>query len=204
MKLFLSSVRLPNKDERVKLFGDLNERSVVIIPNAWDTSPKARQEQELSNTSQLFKKIGFSVSVLDIAKSQSQQTDTLLSESDFVWFMGGNTFYLNYLVQQPDFLALLRKSLSNGLIYGGASAGAVIAGPTLHGTENVDNPADAPKLVWQGLGLVNFGITPHWATKSYFQLLKKMKVDMSSYVNEVVTLTDDQAATVIDGKLTIS
>ena len=79
--------------------------------------------------------------------------------------MGGNTFYLNHKIHKTGFDELIKAALANGLVYGGTSAGAVVAEPTLHGVEFIDNPKDAPQVIWEGLGLVDFGIVPHWVWK---------------------------------------
>jgi dipeptidase E len=56
---------------------------------------------------------------------------------------------------------------NNKLVYGGFSAGAVVAGPTLRGIELVDDSQEIPEgydpeVVWEGLGLVDFSIAPHY------------------------------------------
>ena len=53
------------------------------------------------------------------------------------------------------------------LVYGGFSAGAVIAGPTLRGIDIMDNPNLVPDnydpaIIWDGLGLVPCSIVPHF------------------------------------------
>jgi dipeptidase E len=53
------------------------------------------------------------------------------------------------------------------IVYGGFSAGAVVATPTLRGIDLMDKPlqlADGyrPAVIWEGLHLVNFSIVPHY------------------------------------------
>ena len=61
--------------------------------------------------------------------------------------------------------ALTSSSLE---VYAGYSAGAVVAGPTLKGIELVDPidewPDDYPnkEVLWEGLGLIDFVIAPHY------------------------------------------
>jgi dipeptidase E len=203
MKLFLSSIRLPNEDERAKLFGDKSDLSVVIIPNAWDTYPEDRQKAEVADTVAQFKEIGFKTTVVDLVTSNSDVKESALKDNDFIWVMGGNTFHLNYRIQVEGFDKLLKKALGNGLVYGGTSAGAVVATPTLHGAENVDEiPEKLPEVIWDGLRLVDFGIVPHWGMEKYDAELQKMKQELTPHVPFVHTLTNDEAMTVIDGKVT--
>lgn len=198
MKFFLSSTRLPNDSERNKLFGDKKNLSVVVIPNAWDPYPQDRQKSELVHTIADFEKRGYRPTVVDLVTSSGKVRRDRLSSSDFVWVMGGNSFYLNYRVRKSGFDTLLKDALSAGLVYGGASAGAILACPTLHGAENVDDPHHAPQIVWEGLGLVEFGLVPHWGMEKYADKLEKMADEMRPYVPQLVTLTNEQAVIVID------
>lgn len=203
MKLFLSSVRLPSEDERITLFGTTSPLSVTLVPNAWDVYPEDRQKTVLTNTVNQFKQLGYQTSITDLATSSDQQVQSNLATSDFIWVMGGNTFYLNHLIRKTDFDRALRQVLKDGAVYGGTSAGAVVAGPTLHGTEHMDSPDQAPEVIWEGLSLVDFGIVPHWGMAKYGARLEKMRAEMQPHVSRVVTLTNEQAAVVIDGKLEI-
>ena len=203
MKLFLSSLRLPNKSEQVKLFGSKTQLRVTIIPNAWDPYPKDRRKVELADTSARFEALGYQSSVLDLVTSSDKQMHESLSSSDLVWVTGGNSFYLNYQLQHSGFDKLLKGYLTKGLVYGGASAGAIVASPTLHGVENADDPKDTPSIIWDGLSIVKFGIVPHWGMEKYADDLEKMADEMRPYVPQLVTLTNAQAVIVIDDKLEV-
>ncbi len=203
MKLFLFSIRLPNGHERSKLFGDKEQLSVVIIPNAWDTYTDEQQRSEVANTVSDFTKLKYYPTVLDsVTTSDKQRRDMLLS-CDFVWVMGGNSFYLNYAVHKTGFDKLLKEALEKGVVYGGASAGAIIVCPTLHGVENADDPDEAPQVIWDGLGFVDFGIVPHWGMEKYAEKLEKVADEMRQYTAQIITLTNEQAVVVIDGKVSI-
>jgi peptidase E len=61
-------------------------------------------------------------------------------------------------------------------VYGDDSAGACLAGPSLHDIELADNPEDAPEAIFTGLALVKFAIVPRWGNKknkSYYFLLDR-------------------------------
>jgi dipeptidase E len=118
-----------------------------------------------------------------------------LAMHSLVWVMGGNSFYLNYLVRQSGLPDFIRSLLEQGLVYGGESAGAVLACSTLHGVELLDDPKEAPDTIWDGLSLVDFGVVPHWGMEKYSELLEKCKAEMEKYVKTKV-LTNDQAVVV--------
>src|SRR5690606_29223683 len=53
------------------------------------------------------------------------------------------------------------------IVYGGFSAGAVVAAPTLRGIDLMDDPAEVPagyesQATWDGLGLIDYSIVPHF------------------------------------------
>jgi len=195
MKLFLSSIRLPNQQERLQLFGNKKLLSVAIVPNAWDTYPADRQKAELSNTVSQFEELGFKTTIIDLTTANSNLKENL-EPYDFIWIMGGNTFYLNYKIHKTGFDQTLKQAVNNGLVYGGTSAGAVIAGPTIHGAENVDDPKDAPQIIWEGLGLTDFGIVPHWGMDKYANELEKMYEEMQPYVSQITKLSNEEAVVI--------
>jgi dipeptidase E len=88
-----------------------------------------------------------------------------------VWAVGGNAFLLRRAMQSSGFEKIIRQRLNqNNLTYGGWSAGAVVAGPTLKGIHLMDDPnvivsGYDPLPIWTGLGLVDFVIVPHFRSK---------------------------------------
>lgn len=203
MKLFLSSVRIPNLDEQKKLFGKKEDISVVIVPNAWDPYSEGRRNSEIAETIAAFEALGYITSVLDLVTSTDAQRKEALETNDFLWVTGGNTFYLNYYVKKTGFDMLIKDALTRTLVYGGASAGAIITGPTLHGAEYADDPNDAPEVMWDAMGLVDFCVVPHWGMEKYLPVLEQIQATQMQYVANVITLTNDQALTLLNGKFDV-
>lgn len=199
MKLFLSSMHPTNKDELRKLVSDVLNPSAVVIPTGWDTYPAERKEAETQKALGLLKGYGFATSTLDIATADKQTVVESLLNKQLVWVMAGNSFYLNYHLHRSGFSEVIREFLDKGIVYGGESAGAVVAGATLRGIEHVDDPKATPETIWNGLGLYDKGILPHWGWQKYDSYLQAAKKDMQE-TTEVVTLTNDQALVVNDGR----
>lgn len=188
-----------DKTELLKLLPDTNNLSVVIVPNAWDTYPKERKELEVNNCVASFEQYGFKVSIIDLTKADKQTIKQSLKDTALVWVMGGNTFYLNYYAQKSGFSEVLKPLLDEGLVYGGESAGAALVGSTLHGIEHLDDPKLAPKVSWDGIGLLDYGLIPHWGWEKYGEYLTKAKTEMEKY-GKVTTIDNDKAIIIIDGQ----
>jgi dipeptidase E len=83
-----------------------------------------------------------------------------VQEADAVFVGGGNTFRLLTALYDFDLLAPIRRAVEEeGLPYIGASAGAIVAGPSLRTTK--DMPVVQPPS-FAALGLVDFQISPHY------------------------------------------
>ncbi|MFA1677438.1 Type 1 glutamine amidotransferase-like domain-containing protein [Rhizobium mongolense] len=65
----------------------------------------------------------------------------------------------------PDVISNLL--VRDDIAYGGFSAGAIVATPTLRGIELMDDPSQLAEgyeseVCWAGMGLVDFSIVPHY------------------------------------------
>lgn len=198
MKLYLSSIGIPNTEAFKQLFSG-DSLSVAVIPNAWDVYPDERRQEEVEKTVAQFTSLGFKVDLTDLRTVTDGALQDELAKHSLVWTMGGNSFYLNEQVRKSGMAGFIKQLLEDGLVYGGESAGAVLACPTLHGVELLDDPKKASKTIWDGLKLVDFGIVPHWGMDKYAELLEKCKAEMEKHI-QVKTISNDQAIVVEDGK----
>lgn len=78
---------------------------------------------------------------------------------------------------------LIVKRVGDGsLTYGGWSAGTCVAGASLRGIDIMDDPPLAPAgydptIIWDGMGLVDFIIVPHFASDHSEAALAAAAVD---------------------------
>lgn len=189
-------------EQLISLLG-LKTKRVVIIPNAWDAYSAERKAQEVAGCQRIFQSLGFKRSVIDLAKTSSDNIKVRLAKTDPVWVTGGNMFYLNYQVQASGFADALKSLADSDLVYGGESAGAVVAGSTLHGIENLDEKDTVTEVIWNGLGLIKTGIIPHWGWDKYVPLLEACRLEMEKY-DAVTTLTNEQVLVFTNEKMTIT
>ena len=69
---------------------------------------------------------------LDNPKIKDNFINEALTEATVVYVDGGNTFYLQKCMQDRDFWKTMIPELKSGCIYIGASAGAIVAGKSIH------------------------------------------------------------------------
>jgi dipeptidase E len=172
MRLYLSSYRIGDHGQRLLELVDANRRASVIM-NGMDGFVATKRAELFERTQRDLAELGFEVTELDL-RAYFDSPEGLrrdLERFDLVWANGGNAFTLNMAMRQSGFAAELRDLLrADALVYGGYSAGAVVAGDTLRGIELID-PADPAEAVppgyradvsWQGLGLVEYAVVPHY------------------------------------------
>jgi len=174
MRLFLSSYRFGSHAE--SLVSLLGGRRAAIIENALDgihADMRARYRREVYDPVADFGSLGIAARLLDLRAyfGQPDALRTSLGEVDLVWVMGGNSFVLRRAMKQSGFDIVIRDMLdADTIAYGGFSAGAVVAGPSLRGLELMDDPFELPDgydepPIWSGLGLTPFAIVPHYQSR---------------------------------------
>lgn len=169
MRLFLSSYRFGDcSDALIELLGETDK--VGVITNAKDYKSAMERTKSVQDVFDSFKELGINPYEIDL-RAYFKYPDGLRSVLDaysFVWLAGGNTFVLRRALKATGADELLRSYVrENKLIYGGESAGAVLAGPSLQGVEFGDDPYVVPEGysdedIWDGLGLVPYSIVPHY------------------------------------------
>lgn len=197
MKLYLSSLGIPDGEAYVKLFGRSGlfgkkmPRRVAIIATAWNVAPAKKSQPFIEHTAAALAQLGFETEQVDLAAFGGKKEDLAAKLAGFsgVWVTGGNCFYLNYWMHESGFDQLLPELFKKGFVYGGESAGSVLAGKTLHGVEVLDNPAEAPQTLWNGLCLVDYGILPHWGKPKYADRYQMAHQEMQLFT-PVKTLSD--------------
>lgn len=187
-----------NREAFLNLFPDRTSLSAVVVPTGWGTYPAKRKQTELDHILATLKDFGFTTSLLDLASATKDSVQEALKGKSLVWVMAGNTFYLNFYLHKSGFAKIIKDCMEAGLVYGGESAGAVVAGTTIHGVEKVDDPKESPETIWEGLSLLDHGILPHADREKYREPIAAAGEEMAKFT-KVVSITNDQAVVVVDG-----
>lgn len=194
VKLYLTSYNIPTPHDFCALVGKAaGDITLGVIANAKDyyaPRPRAIKLQKVTDTLHSF---GFSATLIDLRDYHEQETlRQALMSVDALWVAGGNTFCLRYEMHRSGFEAIIHDVLASGVVYGGESAGAVVAGRTLRGIELADVAEFAEEVIWEGLGLTEHVIVPHVGSSGFGGAIEEIE---KLYVNDptAVKLTDSQA-----------
>jgi dipeptidase E len=172
MRLYLSSYRLGASAFRLRKLLNGGRRAAVI-QNALDFVPSGARRAYAANIYDPREELadwGIEAEELDLRDyfGRPQALEKTLAGVDLVWAVGGNAFLLRRAMRQSGFDRVIGELLcADALVYGGFSAGAVVATPSLKGIDIMDDPhLLAPGydegILWDGLGLVDFSIVPHY------------------------------------------
>lgn len=193
MKLYLSSIGIPTPEDLSRLLGKpLSETKVALIPNAKDYYSERAWNYISNRRIGYMSEFGMNTDVVNL-KEFNMPSDliTKLSDYDLIWASGGNTFILRYEMHRSGFDEAIRQLLANGIVYGGDSAGALVAGMSINGIESADEPEFAEEIINNGIGLVPFSILPHVDNVEFDEVVPAF--NRLHQDEEIIELKDSQA-----------
>ena len=194
MKLFLSSFRIPNLEEFVRFVGKpASKIKFALILNSKDSRTLEYRNDKREELFSYFGNFGFEVSEIDLREySDAETLENKLKEFDVVWFNGGNTYVLRSSIRKSGGDIAIPNALEAGVVYGGDSAGSIIVGPTLKHYSGADDPSAAENIIYEGLGLVEFSILPHWGSGEHGEILLKIESELQRDGFVTKRLTDEE------------
>ena len=163
VKLLLSSFGpSPSHDAAlVELVGrPLSQIRLAYIENAHDVYA---DDATLGEGRDDLRQRGYNFELLDLRawRTDREGLRSLLGRLDALLLAGGNPFYLRSLMKVTGADEMITDVVRHGAVYAGASAAAVVAGPTLEHFDTLDDPALAEVPVMDGLGLTQIVVAPH-------------------------------------------
>ena len=191
MKLFLcshfSSVGSLIKEE-------IDNKKVAFIPTA---SLHEGYTGYVGSARKLFKKLGASVTEIDISTEAYSTIQAVFEDADVIYFTGGNSFFLMDQLRKTETDELLKKELANGKLMIGESAGAIICAPTIQYIEQMDEkPEDYSQEDNEGLGLIDFYVLPHYLTAPFKKITERIMAEFSDL--NICAINNHQAIIVND------
>ena len=191
MKLFLcshfSSVVSMIKEE-------IDNKKVAFIPTA---SLHEGYTGYVGSARKLFKKLGASVTEIDISTEAYSTIQAVFEDADVIYFTGGNSFFLMDQLRKTETDELLKKELANGKLMIGESAGAIICAPTIQYIEQMDEkPEDYSQEDNEGLDLIDFYVLPHYLTAPFKKITERIMAEFSDL--NICAINNHQAIIVND------
>lgn len=200
MKLYLSSIDIPTPQDLADLLGKpFGDVRVAIIPNAKDYYAERARDYKVNHYIRLFETLGCSATVFDLRDfDDAQVLLEQLSDNDLIWVTGGNTFCLRYEMRESGFDRIIADLVSRGRVYGGDSAGALVAGVSIAGIESADEPEFAEEVINEGLSLVPYTVLPHADNPEFAEAVATVR-KLVQDPDTLIELKDSQAV-VFDGE----
>jgi len=198
MKLFLSSVAMTSR--LIGPFTGLVGKPAAAIrialsENAAD--PYRRSGETigwLQDNYEAMEAAGLTIDRIDLRNFRDPKAlAAKLASYDVIWLAGGNTFYLRWLLADTGADVVIRDLVQNGKVFAGASAGAIVAGPTLKHVELADDPELSPAWPKDGLGLTRTVVVPHSDQPGYATITGKINLELKSDGFTTCPLNNDQA-----------
>jgi dipeptidase E len=201
MKLYLSSIGIPTPDDLSQLLGKpLAGTKVAFIPNANDYYSERARSAVTSQRVAPFGSLGMDVTLVDLRDYRDSVTlEKSLQPYELIWVTGGNTFILRDEIRKSGFEQIIKDLLNNGKIYGGNSAGALVAGTSIGGInlESADPPEFAEEVIEEGLHLVPYIVVPHVDNPEFAEVMETIR-QRPDRAEKFIELKDSQAV-VFDG-----
>jgi dipeptidase E len=202
MKLMLTSDGFTNKklfNEFVKLVDKpIKDIKIVIVPTAAKYRGDSYRKYSVRNLLIEFGILKKNTKILEIDKPVSYSD---FEDFDSILVGGGNNYYLLDHIRKSGFDKVLTRFLEKG-VYVGISAGSMVVGPNIEiskmGDKNMINLKDLT-----GLNYVDFEVAPHKDVPRFIErgrTEKAVKEFAKTVPYDIVSITDDQAVVVVDGK----
>jgi dipeptidase E len=198
-RLFLSSYF----SGAAKLFPDFAEgcsgKKVAFIPTA---SIHEKVTFFVGADLKTLGKLGLRVDELEVSTSSNEDIARKLSEADYIFVEGGNTFFLLQELRRTGADKLIVEHVNNGKLYIGASAGSVIASKNIEYLKYMDDPAAAPELNgnFSALSVVDFYIVPHCTNFPFKKSAEKIIAEYSDKL-DLLPISNNQAIAVVGDKI---
>lgn len=117
-----------------------------------------------------WRNLGAEVIEAEISTMPQEMIDDVISDADFIYLSGGNTFFLINQLNVTGAGATIKKMLTQGAVIVGESAGAIVCGPDLKYIEPMDSiPEDVSLCNFAGLGLIDAYIVPHYLEQPFLK-----------------------------------
>jgi dipeptidase E len=178
-KLFLASYF----SSVAKLFVEFTQntcsgKKVVFIPTA---SIPEKVTFFVDSDKKSLEKLGLIIDELEVSKASQDEIENKITNTDYVFVAGGNTFFLLQELKRSGADKLIIEHIKKGKIYISTSAGSIIVSKNIEYVKYMDNLAAASELNndFSSLGIVDFYIVPHCTNFPFKKSAEKIIAEYS-------------------------
>ena len=197
-KLFLSS----SFSDVANLFPDFAGQNcagkrVVFIPTA---SLLEDVTFYVDDDKKALQKLGMVVEELEISSASNEEIKNSISNADYIFVAGGNTFYLLQELKRKNVDKMIVEYVNNGKLYIGSSAGSMILSKDIGYARYMDSPDIAQDLhgTFSSLSVIDFFIVPHFTDFPFMEVAEKTVAEFSDTL-DIRPISNNQVITV-DGE----
>ncbi|GHV38031.1 putative peptidase Lmo0363 [Synergistales bacterium] len=147
-------------------------------------------------------KLGLAIDELDVSSAPYDEMASRISDADYIFVEGGNTFFLLQELKRSGADKLIIEHINKGKLYIGASAGSMVVSKNIEYVKYMDDPAAAPDLNgdFSALSVVDFYIVPHCANAPFKKAAEKILAAYSDKL-DLRPISNNQAITFDDGNI---
>jgi dipeptidase E len=162
---------------------------VAYIP----TARNVYAEQRPDTTAMLLVERLYRMTVVGLENARGRDLDRVFRQNDAIFITGGDPWYLARHAKASGFYDVLPGVLASGVKFVGASAGAMIVGPTLEPARGIE-PLEEPAAPAATAAITPYLVLPHADRyEAAYALLRRRFTDVP-----LVMLRDDQAVLDLD------
>lgn len=185
------------------------EIKVSYITTAGNLHP-VDQRDWIDEGREILKQRSWQVFDYDIAGKSAGEVEQELSDKDVIFVQGGQCLYMLEQALECNFSEIIKRAVARGVPYIGESTGSIITGRDISAYKYwaKDRRENPPTLSnYQGIGLVNFLLRPHWSRpekrEKYLQMTKKNLEELYNISEPIIFLNDNQLVYVEGDKFQI-
>lgn len=185
MRLFLASQDFGNYADELGEIANNNKRTLFII-NARDERDEYYRREKIIEKRTLLEENGFEWrGELDLRKyfGKERELEEFIKNQEIghIHVTGGNIFLLRKAFALSGFDKIIKNELErDNIVYSGSSAGSMIMTPDFKYYAQGDRlkvkaPGYPDEIIWDGLGLIEQYICPHYSTVGHEEVSKMRK-----------------------------
>jgi len=172
-----------------------DDPTVAFLPQAW-----LNVNQWLEYTVREFKGLA-QIELIDTERMDLLKMESIIRRARVVYISGGNTFLLNHRLHISGLMPFLRKKVQAGLPVVGFSAGAIVCGPNILTSKDM-NSVETDRF--DALSATQFNFLAHYDADAYGQssVHDDWLSDYHTFHDNAVIMLSDGAYVKVEGKKT--